>query len=89
MLYLRGISDYLLKTAPYTTLPILSNAYMSRVNILLPPLEEQNNIVQHVLSKTRKMEHDINLIQSEITLLREYKQSLISEVVTGKRKVID
>lgn len=53
----------------------------------LPPLSEQTAIVRfldHMDSRIRKA---IRLRKKRIKLLEEYKQSLISEVVTGKRDV--
>lgn len=53
----------------------------------IPPLKEQLQIVEHLDSKTKEIDDLVQLEQQKIDLLKEYRQSLISEVVTGKVKV--
>lgn len=53
----------------------------------IPPLKEQLQIVEHLNSKTKEIDDLVQLEQQKIDLLKEYRQSLISEVVTGKIKV--
>jgi type I restriction enzyme S subunit len=50
-------------------------------------LSEQNDIVEYLDSKTKEIDDLVQLEQKKIDLLKEYRQSLISEVVTGKIKV--
>jgi len=51
---------------------------------VLPPIDEQKQIVQMIKSSTEVIDNSIFLIEKEISLITEYKNSLISEVVTGK-----
>ncbi len=51
---------------------------------LLPPLNEQQEIVKHIKIETSRIDEVITQIQQEIDLIKEYKISLISEVVTGQ-----
>lgn len=53
----------------------------------LPPLETQQSIASYLDTKTAEIDQTIALVQKSIDLLVEYKQSLISHVVTGKVKV--
>lgn len=53
----------------------------------VPPIEEQQQIVDYIESKTSKIEEYIAALKSEIAQMQEYKQRLISDVVTGKMKV--
>jgi type I restriction enzyme S subunit len=55
----------------------------------LPPLHEQHQIVEYLDKETKLIDETISSEQKKIELLKEYKQSLISEVVTGKRKVVN
>ena len=55
--------------------------------IFLPPNQEQHQIVEYLDSKTKEIDDLVQLEQKKIDLLKEYRQSLISEVVTGKVKV--
>ena len=50
----------------------------------LPPLKEQKQIVEYLDQKTQETNELITTEQRKIELLKEYRQSLISEVVTGK-----
>jgi type I restriction enzyme S subunit len=52
-----------------------------------PTFEEQKNIVEFLDVKTKEIDDMVSLEQKKIDLLKEYRQSLISEVVTGKIKV--
>lgn len=53
----------------------------------VPPLEEQKQIVAHIADKTSKIDKLIANINKEIENIKEYKQRLISDVVTGQIKV--
>jgi len=55
--------------------------------IPVPPISEQQAIVEYIETKLSKINTMISEIQSEIDNLKEYKQSLISDVVTGQIKV--
>jgi len=50
-------------------------------------LIEQNEIVEYLDFKTKEIDDLVDLEKKKIDLLKEYRQSLISEVVTGKIKV--
>ena len=52
-----------------------------------PPLSEQEEIVSYLDEQTQLIDKTISVEERRIELLKEYRQSLISEVVTGKRKV--
>lgn len=52
--------------------------------IPVPPIEEQNAIVEYIESKTSKIDTMIEALKAEINRLTEYKQRLISDVVTGQ-----
>lgn len=56
---------------------------------LIPPLSEQQQIVEYLDEQTQLIDNTISIEEKRIELLNEYRQSLISEVVTGKRKVVE
>jgi len=59
-------------------------------NMVLPfvdDIKEQNEIINYLVLKTKEIDDLVELEQNKIDLLKEYRQSLISEVVTGKIKV--
>ncbi|HEX8266377.1 MAG TPA: restriction endonuclease subunit S [Pyrinomonadaceae bacterium] len=55
---------------------------------LLPPSEEQAQIVEFIEAKSNEIGSTISKVVKEIELLQEYRTALISEVVTGKIKVV-
>jgi type I restriction enzyme S subunit len=55
----------------------------------IPPLNEQQRIVEYLDEQTQEIDTLIQLEQNKIELLKEYRQSLISEVVTGKVRVCE
>ena len=58
-----------------------------KLNIPIPPIEEQKSIVSFIEEKTNRIETMIRSLESEIEHLSEYKQRLISDVVTGQINV--
>ena len=67
--------------------PNISQEIIRNVMIPIPPEKEQNEIVQFVVSETKEIDDSIKQANKRIALLQELKQSIITEVVTGKRKV--
>ena len=63
----------------------LSN--MGDFEVVIPPVKEQEQIVEYLDEQTQLIDKTISIEEKRIELLKEYRQSLISEVVTGKRKV--
>jgi type I restriction enzyme S subunit len=55
----------------------------------VPPLSEQEHIVSYLDEKTSQIDKTIDIEKKKIELLKEYRQSLISNVVTGKIKVTE
>ena len=55
----------------------------------LPPIKEQQQIVDYLDKHTKEIDDLVHLEQKKIELLKEYRQSLISEVITGKIKVVE
>lgn len=55
--------------------------------IPVPSKAEQKQIVEYIKGKSKVFDAAISKAQHQVELLQEYKQSLITEVVTGKRRV--
>ena len=70
------------------SIPHLTKEKLESVIFLRPPLNEQKQIVEYLDEQTQKIDKTISIEEKRIELLEEYRQSLISEVVTGKRKVV-
>ncbi|EJX10169.1 type I site-specific restriction-modification system, S subunit [gut metagenome] len=57
---------------------------MKNIHIPVPPLPEQQAIVTYIDTKTAQIDRLCQSDRSQIEKLKEYKQRLISDVVTGK-----
>lgn len=55
--------------------------------IFLPPLEEQEAIVKYLDEKTEQINLLISKTEASIARMKEFKQSLIADAVTGRFKV--
>ena len=53
----------------------------------IPPISEQQQIVEYLDEQTQLIDNTTSIEEKRIELLKEFRQSLISEVVTGKLKV--
>ena len=60
---------------------------MRKLASVIPPLPEQQEIVTYIEAKVAKIDQLCQAERSQIEKLKEYKQRLISDVVTGKVKV--
>ena len=60
---------------------------MRNIQIPVPPLYEQQEIVTYIEAKVANINQLCQAERSLIEKLKEYKQRLISDVVTGKVKV--
>lgn len=72
-----------------TTINQLTKTTIDDIKIPLAMAEEQAAIASYLDHKCATIDTSISNAQHQIDLLQEYKQSLITEVVTGKRKVTD
>jgi type I restriction enzyme S subunit len=73
----------------YGTQPNIGMGVIENIRIVLPPLSEQEQIVSYLDHKTGEIDSTIDSEKKKIDLLKEYRQSLISSVITGKIKVVD
>ena len=67
--------------------PNISQDVIRKQKIVIPPHPEQTIIASFLDKKCASIDSSISKAQHQVELLQEYKQSLITEVVTGKRKV--
>ena len=74
----------LITLANTVTMTTISQPKLASLEIILPPLSEQQTIADYLDQRTRETNELISTEQRKIELLKEYRQSLISEAVTGK-----
>ncbi len=60
---------------------------VKQLPILLPPIEEQNKIVDEQIKQTNKINNLISKAEQELSSIKEYREALITDLVTGKRSV--
>lgn len=87
------LSTFMRNRLSLISLWIANQAYIEVSKILssfIPTfsLKEQTAIVQHIETETARIDKKISKTRKLIVLLQEYKTTLISEVVTGKIKVV-
>ncbi len=70
-----------------TTIDVIYTGTLKNIYIPIPPHEEQLEILKSIREKCALIDASLSKAQHQVELLQEYKQSLITEVVTGKRKV--
>lgn len=90
-LYWSLYSDLLKKFNSYTStgttiLHLYQNVF-ENMPLVVPSKSEQEEISDYLDRKTKVIDASISKAQHQVELLQDYKQSLITEVVTGKRKV--
>ncbi|MDD6015484.1 MAG: restriction endonuclease subunit S [Prevotellaceae bacterium] len=65
----------------------VSSQQLLSMKIPFPPLDEQRAIVSYIEEKCQKIDSLTTELQSEIDYLKEYKQRLIADCVTGQVNV--
>lgn len=73
----------------YTTVKHLSSFDILGIKTILPPISEQKEIIKKIDKITTKQDLLIEKNNFKILKLKEYRQSMISSVVTGKVRVTE
>ena len=87
VLQTRYVQRQVQDTWSYGTQPNLAMRAMERLVVVLPPIDEQQQVLAHLDRTTKKPSEAIDRAHREISLLREYRTRLIADVVTGKLDV--
>jgi type I restriction enzyme S subunit len=69
------------------TMPKISQGHIKSWRILLPPIDEQQRVVETIDADSVPVNTAISRLEREIDLLREYRTRLVADVVTGKLDV--
>lgn len=80
---------YFVKEMNLVTRASLSQDLLKKFPVTLPPIEEQEQIASYLDIKTEKILESKTLLQEQIEKLKEYRQALIYEAVSGKIDVRD
>jgi len=85
--YLEVIEKNIMLFANFNTQYNLNADIVKRFNIVVPPIVEQIKIVNYLNVKTQKIDKIVKTIETKIELQKEFRKTLINDVVTGKVKV--
>jgi len=69
--------------------PSITTDALLSIEIPIPPLSEQRAIVSYIEAKTASINKLIDAYEQQVERVKEYKQRLISDAVTGKMNVTD
>lgn len=70
-----------------TTIFNLSLHSLRNTPITIPPMNEQIEIVSDIKEGIKKIDLAISKAQQEITSIKEYREALVTDLVTGKRSI--
>ena len=70
------------------TMGVINIDLLSKLILFVPPLKEQEEILNHIVCKRAQLTESIGLQERQIEQLKEYKSVLIDSAVTGKIKVV-
>ena len=79
--------DQLLEGAKGTTMEGLNMVILARLQLLIPPLVDQDAILDFVRKETATLNSAIARTEREIALMQEYRTRLTADIVTGKLDV--
>jgi type I restriction enzyme S subunit len=83
----KSFSDYLAPIFTGISVPHVSREQIESFRVAIPPIEEQEKIVDFVSEQTKSSDEVLETMKKEIGLIREYQTRLIADVVTGKVNV--
>ncbi|OOG53938.1 hypothetical protein B0E47_12155 [Rhodanobacter sp. B05] len=69
------------------TMPKISQGHIKSWRVLLPPMDEQQCIVEVIEAECAPIERTVAHIEHEISLMQEYRTRLTADIVTGKLDV--
>ena len=86
-LYFLGKSGYFKSISSQVSIGHLTSEKLIKVKCIVPPLELQNQLVKEIMLQIGKANELISKSQKEIASIKEYREALITDLVTGKRSL--
>ncbi|MCG9910597.1 MAG: restriction endonuclease subunit S [Flavobacteriales bacterium] len=83
----KEVLDEIMANSTGITYPAITSIKLSNFKISVPSIDEQLEIIKQINTETNRILTVIGRIEREIEIVKELKQSLIAEVVTGRIKV--
>ena len=85
--YMESLQPYIIRFTDSSTQANLNAQKVRNLPIVIPPLSEQTAIIKHLNKTTTTINTSAEYVHRETTLLREYRDSLVANAVTGKTNV--
>ena len=86
-LQVQWVGEYLSHVSVGATMNNLNTGILKSIPILMPPLQEQGNILGRITRQTSAIDVAMTSTRQMIGLLQEYRTRLIADVVTGQLDV--
>ena len=87
LFYLNSVATKISADASSNVVPIINTRYLSNISVILPSLEQQQDIASFLDTRCAEVDSIIKGKEEQIEQQKEYKKSLIYEYVTGKKRV--
>lgn len=87
LFYLNSVATKISADASSNVVPIINTRYLSNISVILPSLEQQQDIASFLDTRCAEIDSIIKGKEKQIEQQKEYKKSLIYEYVTGKKRV--
>lgn len=87
LFYLNSVATKISADASSNVVPIINTRYLSNISVILPSLEQQQDIASFLDTRCAEIDSIIKGKEKQIEEQKEYKKSLIYEYVTGKKRV--
>lgn len=86
MYYLRGMNNTIvtLYQKVGATVESIEMEWLLYLPVVLPPIEEQKQIAEYIVARCNEIDGQIAANEVSVQKLKEYRQSIIYEAVTGK-----
>jgi len=84
MLRCKRVIDLINSSTAGAKMPRADWTFIGNVRLPIPPFDEQKKILSFVAHETKDLDEAIARTKDEITLIREYRERLIADVVTGQ-----
>lgn len=79
--------DFFVKEMMLVTRASLGQDLLKNLPVLLPPIDEQKKIANYIKTETSTLDIAISKAEREIELIKEYREAMIAEAVTGRMKL--
>ena len=86
-LQLPWVGQYLSLASVGSTMQNLNTGVLKSLPVVVPPLDEQSALVAKARAERNRVDQVATAATREVSLMREYRSRLVSDVVTGKLDV--